>query len=63
LRVTSRGLGDVYKRQFYKQAQPGTQLTDVLRSREKRLAIEQASLDALRTYHLARIRFNAALGH
>lgn len=48
---------------FYKQAQPGTQLTDVLRSREKRLAIEQASLDALRTYHLARIRFNAALGH
>ena len=48
---------------FYKQAQPGTQLTDVLRSREKRLAMEQASLDALRTYHLARIRFNAALGH
>ena len=48
---------------FYKQAQPGTQLTDVLRSREKRLAMEQASLDALRTYHLARIRFNAAQGH
>lgn len=47
---------------FYKQAQPGTQLSDVLRSREKRLALEQAKLDALRSYHLARIRFNAAMG-
>ena len=47
---------------FYKQAQPGSQLSDVLRSREKRLALEQAKLDALRAYHLARIRFNAAMG-
>lgn len=47
---------------FYKQSQPGVLLTDVLRSREKRLAIEQAKLDALRSYHLARIRFNAAMG-
>jgi outer membrane protein TolC len=47
---------------FYKQAQPGSQLSDVLRSREKRLALEQAKLDALRSYHLARIRFNAAMG-
>lgn len=47
---------------FYKQSQPGVLLTDVLRSREKRLAIEQAKLDALRSYHLARIRYNAAMG-
>ena len=47
---------------FYKQSQPGVLLTDVLRSREKRLSIEQAKLDALRSYHLARIRFNAAMG-
>ena len=47
---------------FYKEAQPGTQLSDVLRAREKRLALEQAKLDALRTYHLARIRFAAATG-
>lgn len=47
---------------FYKQSQPGVLLTDVLRSREKRLAIEQANLDALRSYHLARVRFNAAMG-
>lgn len=47
---------------YYKTAQPGTQLSDVLRSREKRLALEQAKLDALRSYHLARIRFNAAMG-
>lgn len=47
---------------YYKQAQPGTQLSDVLRSREKRLALEQAHLDALRTYHLARVRFDAAMG-
>jgi cobalt-zinc-cadmium efflux system outer membrane protein len=47
---------------FYKQAQPGSQLADVLRSRERRLALEQARLDALRSYHLARIRFEAAMG-
>jgi len=47
---------------FYKQAQPGSQLADVLRSRERRLALEQARLDALRSYYLARIRFEAAMG-
>ena len=47
---------------FFKESQPGILLTDVLRSREKRLAIEQANLDALRAFHLARIRFNAAMG-
>ncbi len=47
---------------FYQQAQPGSQLADVLRSRERRLALEQARLDALRAYHLARIRYEAALG-
>ncbi len=46
----------------YKNGQPGSQLTDVLRSREKRLALEQAKVDALRAYHLARIRYNAAMG-
>jgi cobalt-zinc-cadmium efflux system outer membrane protein len=48
---------------FYKQAQPGAQLSDVLRAREKRLGLEQACLDALRSFHLARIRFEAARGH
>jgi outer membrane protein, heavy metal efflux system len=47
---------------FYQQAQPGATLADVLRAREKRLSLEQARLDALRTYHLARIRFTAAQG-
>jgi cobalt-zinc-cadmium efflux system outer membrane protein len=47
---------------FYQQSQPGILLTDVLRSREKRLAIEQANLDALRAFHLARIRYQAAMG-
>lgn len=46
----------------FKNGQPGSQLTDVLRSREKRLALEQARLDALRTYHLARVRYNMAMG-
>jgi len=47
---------------FHQQSQPGILLTDVLRSREKRLAIEQANLDALRAFHLARIRYQAAMG-
>ncbi len=47
---------------FYKQAQPGAQLADVLRAREKRLALEQARLDALRSYHIARIRYAGATG-
>jgi len=40
-----------------------TALTDVLRSREKRISLEAARLDARRDFHLARIRFEAALGH
>jgi cobalt-zinc-cadmium efflux system outer membrane protein len=37
-------------------------LTDVLRSRERRFALEAASLEARRDYHLARIRLETALG-
>ena len=37
-------------------------LTDVIRSREKRLALEAAALDARRDYNLARVRFEAAMG-
>jgi len=40
------------------QAQP----VDVLRAREKRLALEAARLNALRDYHLARVRLLAAQG-
>jgi cobalt-zinc-cadmium efflux system outer membrane protein len=40
------------------QAQP----VDVLRAREKRLALETARLDALRDYHLARARLLSAQG-
>jgi outer membrane protein TolC len=47
---------------FHRQAQPGATFADVLRSREKRLALEQAKLDALRAFHLARIRYDAAMG-
>jgi cobalt-zinc-cadmium efflux system outer membrane protein len=39
-----------------------TALTDVLRSREQRISLEAARLDARRDFHLARIRFEAALG-
>jgi cobalt-zinc-cadmium efflux system outer membrane protein len=46
----------------YRTAQPGSQLSDVLRAREKRLALEKAKLDALRTFHLARVRYEAAMG-
>ncbi len=46
----------------YRTAQPGSQLSDVLRAREKRLALEKAKLDALRAFHLARVRFDAAMG-
>ncbi len=37
-------------------------LTDVIRSREKRLALEASALEARRDYHLARVRFEAATG-
>lgn len=47
---------------FYQNAQPGALLTDVLRSREKRLLLEAIRLNALRDYHLARSRHAAAFG-
>jgi cobalt-zinc-cadmium efflux system outer membrane protein len=37
-------------------------MTDVLRSRERRFALEAARLSALRDYHLARVRLLAAQG-
>lgn len=37
-------------------------LTDVLRARDRRLLIERQRLDALRDYHLARVRHEAAIG-
>ena len=37
-------------------------LTDVLRSRERRFALEAARLNALRDYHLARVRLLSAQG-
>ena len=37
-------------------------LQDVLRAREKHLQLSSARLDALREFHLARIRFEAAMG-
>jgi cobalt-zinc-cadmium efflux system outer membrane protein len=37
-------------------------VTDVLRSRERRFALETARLNALRDYHLARVRLMAAQG-
>ncbi|MCB1079300.1 MAG: TolC family protein, partial [Verrucomicrobiae bacterium] len=39
-----------------------TDLLSVLRSREQQLRLEAASLDAERDFHLARIRYEAALG-
>ena len=49
--------------QFRKAKEAGqATLTDVLRSREKRLALETARLNALRDYHLARVRLLAAQG-
>jgi len=37
-------------------------LLSVLRARDQRLQLEAASLDALRDFHLARIRYEAAIG-
>ena len=39
-----------------------TPLTEVLRARARRLEISQRRLDALREYHLARVRYEAAIG-
>jgi cobalt-zinc-cadmium efflux system outer membrane protein len=47
-------------REFYAVGQ--VSLTDVLRARERRLQIERQRSDALRDYHLARVRHEAALG-
>lgn len=40
-----------------------TPLPEVLRARSRRLDLAQRRLDALRDYHLARARYDAALGH
>jgi len=49
--------------QFVKaKAEAQATLTDVLRSREMRFKLEQARLNALRDYHLARVRLMAAQG-
>ena len=39
-----------------------TPLTEVLRARDRRLALERQRLDALRDYHLARVRHASATG-
>lgn len=39
-----------------------TPLQDVLRARDRRLALERQRIEALREFHLARIRYRAALG-
>jgi outer membrane protein, heavy metal efflux system len=39
-----------------------TDLQGVLRARDQRLQLESSTLDALRDFHLARIRYEAALG-
>jgi cobalt-zinc-cadmium efflux system outer membrane protein len=39
-----------------------TPLTEVLRARARRLELEQRRVDALRDYHLARVRYEAAVG-
>ena len=39
------------------------EIQTVLRSREKRLELSAAKLDALREFHLARVRHQAALGN
>ena len=39
-----------------------TPLTEVLRARSRRLELSQRRVDALRDYHLARVRYEAALG-
>lgn len=40
-----------------------TPLTEVLRARDRRLLIERQRVDALRDYHLARVRYEAAIGN
>lgn len=40
-----------------------TPLTEVLRARSRRLELAQRRVDALRDFHLARVRYDAAIGH
>jgi cobalt-zinc-cadmium efflux system outer membrane protein len=40
-----------------------TDLLTVLRARDQRLQLESAALDAARDFHLARIRYESAIGH
>jgi len=40
-----------------------TDLLTVLRARDQRLQLESAALDATRDFHLARIRYESAIGH
>lgn len=47
-------------RQSYSTGQ--TPLTDVLRARDRHLLIERQRVDAVRDYHLARVRYEAAIG-
>jgi outer membrane protein TolC len=47
-------------RQQYSTGQ--SPLTDVLRARTRRLELSQQRLDALRDYHLARVRYESAIG-
>lgn len=47
-------------RQQYSTGQ--SPLTDVLRARTRRLELAQQRVDALRDYHLARVRYQAAVG-
>ena len=39
-----------------------TPLQDVLRARDRHLALERQRIEALREFHLARIRYRAATG-
>ena len=39
------------------------EIQSVLRSREKRLQLSAAKLDALREFHLARVRHESAIGN
>lgn len=49
-------------REVYRQAGPGSDLSAVLRARERRAALENARLEALREYHLAEARLRTVLG-
>lgn len=48
--------------EVYRKAGPGSDLSAVLRARERRAALENARLEALRDYHLAEARMRTAMG-